>query len=106
MHAIENLIHAVESVLLGFTAQLYDAVGWLGVVFLMAVFVSRLLPVVSTFISVPAGLAHMNLWRFSLYTFAGSYIWSLGLATEGTCWEKTASSCGRLCGPSTSLSSR
>ena len=83
MHAIENLIHAIESVLLGFTAQLYDAVGWLCVVFLMAVFVSRLLPVVSTFISVPAGLAHMNLWRFSLYTFAGSYIWSLGLAYRG-----------------------
>ena len=83
MHAIENLIHAIESVLLGFTAQLYDAVGWPGVVFLIAVFVSRLLPVVSTFISVPAGLAHMNLWRFSLYTFAGSYIWSQGLAYGG-----------------------
>ena len=173
MHAIENLIHAVEAVLLGFTAQLYDAVGWPGVVFLMAVesaaipfpselimplagwlliqahggplwmvglagfygalgnligswvaywvslkggrplllkygkyvlitrdeveraevwfakygemavFVSRLLPVVRTFISVPAGLARMNLWRFSLYTFAGSYIWSLGLAYGG-----------------------
>jgi len=25
----------------------------------------------------------MNLWRFNLYTFAGSYIWSLGLAWIG-----------------------
>jgi membrane protein DedA with SNARE-associated domain len=25
----------------------------------------------------------MNLWRFSLYTFAGSFIWSLGLAYAG-----------------------
>ena len=173
MHTIETLIHAVESVLLGFTAQLYDAIGWPGVVLLMAVesaaipfpselimplagwlliqahggplwlvglagfygalgnligswvaywvslrggrplllkygkyvlitrdeidraevwfdkygemavFVSRLLPVVRTFISVPAGLARMNLWRFSLYTFAGSFIWSLGLAYGG-----------------------
>ena len=48
-----------------------------------AVFVSRLLPVARTFISVPAGIARMNLWRFSIYTFAGSYLWSLGLAYGG-----------------------
>jgi membrane protein DedA with SNARE-associated domain len=48
-----------------------------------AVFIGRLLPVVRSFISIPAGLARMNLWRFSLYTFAGSFIWSLGLAYAG-----------------------
>ena len=47
------------------------------------VFFSRLLPVVRTFISVPAGVARMPIWRFSAYTFAGSFPWSLGLAWAG-----------------------
>ena len=48
-----------------------------------AVFFSRLLPVVRTFISVPAGIAGMNFWKFSLYTFVGSFPWCLGLAYGG-----------------------
>jgi membrane protein DedA with SNARE-associated domain len=47
------------------------------------VFFSRLLPVVRTFISVPAGVARMPVWQFSAYTFAGSFPWSLGLAWAG-----------------------
>ena len=57
-----------------------------------AVFVSRLLPVIRTFISVPAGVARMNVWRFTVLTFVGSYPWSLGLAWGGFAlgenWEK------------------
>ena len=49
----------------------------------LAVFASRMLPVVRTFISVPAGIARMNFWKFSFYTFTGSYPWSLGLAYGG-----------------------
>ena len=47
------------------------------------VFFSRLLPVVRTFISIPAGISRMNLWKFSIYTFIGSFPWSLGLACGG-----------------------
>ena len=47
------------------------------------VFFSRLLPVVRTFISIPAGIARMNLWKFCVFTFLGSYPWSLGLAYGG-----------------------
>jgi membrane protein DedA with SNARE-associated domain len=48
-----------------------------------AVLISRLLPVVRTFISVPAGLARMPILKFQLYTFAGSWPWCFGLAYIG-----------------------
>jgi len=51
-----------------------------------AVFISRLLPVVRTFISIPAGIAEMNIWKFSLLTFVGSFIWSTPLAAVGYKW--------------------
>lgn len=38
----------------------------------VAVFISRMLPVVRTFISLPAGIAKMNFWQFVVYTFLGS----------------------------------
>jgi membrane protein DedA with SNARE-associated domain len=46
-------------------------------------FFSRLLPVVRTFISLPAGLAEMNIWTFSIYTFLGSFLWSMLLTYIG-----------------------
>jgi membrane protein DedA with SNARE-associated domain len=47
------------------------------------IFVARLLPVVRTFIALPAGVARMNRVRFHAYTFAGSLPWCLGLAYIG-----------------------
>ena len=48
-----------------------------------AIFFSRLLPVVRTFISFPAGVARMNFWKFVIYTTIGSFPWVLGLAYAG-----------------------
>jgi len=48
-----------------------------------AVFFARLLPVVRTFIALPAGVARMNFLRFNLYTFLGSLPWCLALAYAG-----------------------
>lgn len=46
-------------------------------------FFSRLLPVVRTYISLPAGIAKMPLVRFSVFTFLGSFPWCLILAYVG-----------------------
>jgi len=48
-----------------------------------AIFFSRLLPVVRTFISLPAGIAKMNFIKFLIYSFLGSLPWTFGLAYIG-----------------------
>ncbi len=48
-----------------------------------AIFTTRLLPVVRTFISFPAGIARMRFGRFLVYTFVGSFIWCAALSFAG-----------------------
>ena len=47
------------------------------------VFFTRLMPVVRTFISFPAGISRMKLSTFSIYTFLGALPWSIFLAYVG-----------------------
>ena len=60
-----------------------------------ATFFSRLLPVVRTFISLPAGVAKMRLGRFSLLTILGVIPWTYGLTYLGVVvgdnWERVVS---------------
>ncbi len=49
----------------------------------ITVFLARLLPVVRTFIALPAGIAKMPLLRFHIYTFLGSWPWCFVLAYVG-----------------------
>ena len=57
-----------------------------------ATFFSRLLPVIRTFISLPAGIAKMPLGKFSVYTFLGVVPWTFALAYLGVVvgenWER------------------
>jgi membrane protein DedA with SNARE-associated domain len=57
----------------------------------VAVFFSRMLPIVRTFISLPAGMARMPFWRFTLYTALGCIPWVLMLGWIGVAvgdnWE-------------------
>jgi len=48
-----------------------------------AIFFSRMLPIVRTFISLPAGIGKMNLPKFVAYTFLGALPWNFGLAYLG-----------------------
>jgi membrane protein DedA with SNARE-associated domain len=47
------------------------------------VFFSRMLPIIRTFISLPAGVAKMPFWRFTAFTVAGCIPWVLMLAAIG-----------------------
>jgi membrane protein DedA with SNARE-associated domain len=49
----------------------------------VTVFFSRMLPIVRTFISVPAGIARMPLWRFTLFSILGTVPWVMLLVWGG-----------------------
>jgi membrane protein DedA with SNARE-associated domain len=57
--------------------------GWFQRWGLWAVFFGRVLPVVRTYISFPAGLARVDLLRFSILTFVGALPWCAALALAG-----------------------
>jgi membrane protein DedA with SNARE-associated domain len=59
------------------------AYSWFKTHGLMAVFLGRLLPIIRTFISFPAGMFKVNLKHFIVFTFIGSFIWSTALAYIG-----------------------
>jgi membrane protein DedA with SNARE-associated domain len=64
------------------------------------VFFTRMLPIIRTFISLPAGVAKMPFWRFTAFTLAGSIPWVLMLALigrgVGDNWEQWRHNLGYL----------
>ena len=56
---------------------------------LKAVFFSRMLPVVRTFISLPAGFAHVDSKRFVIYTLAGALPWTALILFAGMALGKS-----------------
>jgi membrane protein DedA with SNARE-associated domain len=80
--------------------RLRQAEGWFERYGDLTVFFSRMLPIVRTFVSVPAGVAKMPLARFSLLTALGSIPWVLALALVGEAvgsnWEEWRHNLGYL----------
>jgi membrane protein DedA with SNARE-associated domain len=58
----------------------------------ITVFVARVVPIVRTFISLPAGFGRMPFWKFVVYTVLGCIPWVVLLAVAGeklgSNWEK------------------
>jgi membrane protein DedA with SNARE-associated domain len=48
-----------------------------------AIFFGRMVPLVRSLVSVPAGIVEMPVMRFTIYTFLGSFVWACGLAAAG-----------------------
>lgn len=76
---------------LGFCREDMDAtVEWFNAHGRQAVFFGRCVPIIRSLISIPAGMAQMNLALFLLYTVAGSVVWNTALvslgALAGTSW--------------------
>ncbi|MBN9623979.1 MAG: DedA family protein [Actinobacteria bacterium] len=80
--------------------RLRQAEGWFDRYGDATVFFSRMLPIVRTFVSVPAGVAKMRLGRFALLTTLGSIPWVLALALVGQAvganWEEWRHNLGYL----------
>lgn len=67
----------------------YDhSMHWLNKYGSAVAFLSRILPGIRTFISLPAGLSEMNLIKFSIYTTLGSAIWAGALTYVGVYFGK------------------
>lgn len=80
---IRHLIIKYGKYILVFEYELDEAQEWFTKHGELIAFFSRLLPVIRTFISLPAGISQMNVKTFSFYTFVGSFIWSTGLTYVG-----------------------
>jgi membrane protein DedA with SNARE-associated domain len=48
-----------------------------------AIFFGRMVPLVRSLVSVPAGIVEMPIGQFTLYTFLGSFVWAVALAAGG-----------------------
>lgn len=65
------------------TQDLERAQAWFGRYGGRAVILGRLMPLIRSLVSLPAGVARMRLWRFCLYTGLGSGLWNSFLAGSG-----------------------
>ena len=60
------------------------------------VFVGRMLPIVRTFLALPAGLSHMNYKKFLLFSFLGDTLWSALLIYIGSVMGKNWQQIGEI----------
>ncbi len=65
------------------TADLDRSLDWFNRYDDRVIFFSRMVPIVRSLISIPAGIAAMHFWKFSIYTILGTALWSFLLSFGG-----------------------
>lgn len=80
---VRRIIRRYGKYLLIFEYELDEAMHWFKKHGQLVTFTSRLLPVVRTFISLPAGMSRMDVKKFGLFAFLGTLIWSIPLTYLG-----------------------
>jgi len=65
------------------TADLDRSLDWFNRYDDRVIFFSRMVPIVRSLISIPAGIATMHFWKFSIYTILGTALWSFLLSLGG-----------------------
>lgn len=80
---VRRLIRRWGKFVLIFEYELDEAMEWFKKHGQLVTFTARLLPVVRTFISLPAGMSRMDVKKFGLFAFLGTVIWSIPLTYLG-----------------------
>lgn len=80
---VRNLIKKYGKYILVFEYELDEGQHWFQKYGQLLTFVSRLMPIVRTFIALPAGISQMKLSKFMVFVFLGDFFWSLILVSVG-----------------------
>lgn len=91
-NGIEYIMNRYGHILRVDIQDVHQASSWFQKYGYWTVFFCRMVPLIRSLISIPAGMAKMKLWLFLLYTLAGTLIWNTLLvgagALLGESWEK------------------
>jgi membrane protein DedA with SNARE-associated domain len=80
---VRTLIKKYGKYVLVYEYELDESKEWFAKHGQLITFTSRLLPVVRTFISLPAGISRMDVKKFTIFAFLGTFIWTYPLAYLG-----------------------
>jgi membrane protein DedA with SNARE-associated domain len=88
---IEKFVERWGHILRLTVPDVHKANSWFDKYGAWTVFFCRLVPLIRSLISIPAGMSHMSFWLFLLYTTSGTLIWNIILvnigAAVGSSWE-------------------
>ena len=80
---VRRLLQKIGKFIMITEKDLDTALAWFGKYGEWCVFVGRMVPIIRTLISVPAGLSKMHWLKFSLFTIAGTMLWNIFLGFAG-----------------------